>query len=292
MLDNMQKNIRMLLLLFLAFCLVFTYKLPVLAADNPIPWGAMYTPNEHLTSYGMRGTVKYYRGNRGAQQLLKDLNIAYKNRSFLIITLGTTNPQLYLTEKGHINFKVVYKELQPFFLIAQEIQPFIDNKTIWGIRFMDEPHNPRGMPRGFKIKETELGEVFKMIKKYFKHVKVGSTAPAAYMVNVPNADFAFGQYNHSNSPHLSLTDFFEKETKLALSCGLKYVASLNSNMNAIDNYTFFQEYSKLCEIKGVDFITSWQWPQGRYPYPSFEKRLKDPSVKKLIEQIPLLCGWE
>jgi hypothetical protein len=30
-----------------------------------IPWGTMYTPNEHLTDKGMTGAVKYYRGRRG-----------------------------------------------------------------------------------------------------------------------------------------------------------------------------------------------------------------------------------
>jgi hypothetical protein len=254
------------------------------------PWGAMYTPNRYLTLYGMKGTVKYYRGKRGAKALIRDLSIAERKGIKLIITLGTVRPSEYIDRNGRIDFSKVRKELNPFLSRAAEIQPYIDKGVIWGVRFMDEPHDPAGMPKGVKVNEKDLGKVFKMIKKHFRGVKTGSTAPAWYMVNVPNADFAFGQYNHSNRK-VSLTDFFLKEARLAHSKGLLYVASINSNMNSIDNKTFFRDYIKLCRIKEVDFITSWQWPQGNYPYPSFERRINDKNVRNLVKEIPEACGW-
>jgi hypothetical protein len=249
------------------------------------PWGAMYTPNENLTYKGMSGTVKYYRGVGGANALLRDLAFAESCGVKLILTLGNTSPLAYLDENGHINMSKVHEELDPFFDIAEDVQPYIDNGTVWGIRFMDEPHDPPGVD---KVNETELGEVYALIKSYFKNVSVGSTAPAWYMVNVPNSDYAFGQYNHDNA-NKTPEEFFDEEIRLAHGHGLLYVASLNSNMNSVDNRTFFTTYITMCKMD-TDFVTSWMWPQGRYPQPSFEKRFNDPEVQDLIPDVVYYCN--
>ncbi len=52
------------------------YPIKIKAEPNrsgTIPWGAMYVPLQVMKSYGMTGTVGYYRGPAGAQKLLADL---------------------------------------------------------------------------------------------------------------------------------------------------------------------------------------------------------------------------
>ncbi len=82
--------------------------------DNPavsIPWGAMYTPNEHPTNKGMTGTVKYYRGRRGADSLIDDLRFAQAQGVRLILTPGSVTP-------GDIYMDIVHRELDLFFEMA------------------------------------------------------------------------------------------------------------------------------------------------------------------------------
>ncbi len=83
-------------------------------------------------------------------------------------------------------------------------------------------------------------------------------------------------------------DFHRQQSQLAHALGLMYLASLNANTNAIDNLTFFRTYREMCAIETVDFATSWQWPRGHHPLPSFEERWGDPSpaVQAAIAQIP------
>jgi len=261
--------------------------------SESIPWGAMYTPNEYLTYKGMTGTVKYYRGTRGAQQLLGDLHFAQTHNVALILTLGSVDPNTYLDDKRNIDMNRVHTELDVFFDMAVYIQPFIDNGTVWGIRFMDEPHDPKSCPHDFKVDAEQLGEVYALIKSHFKNVRVGSTSPAVYMIKVPHADYAFGQYNHTHH-HPSCNDpmqFFKDDAVLAQKYGLDYVASLNANTNTVKNYEFFNTYKKMCSLENVDFITSWQWPQGHLPQPSFESRLNDPdpAIQAIIAEIPDSC---
>ena len=258
---------------------------------SSIPWGAMYTPNEYLTYKGMTGHVKYYCGVKGAQQLLNDLQIAQDHTVTLILTLGRVDPETYLDSNRNIDMNPVLEELTPFFGLADSIQPFIDDGTVWGIRFMDEPHDPKGYPHDFQVDTQQLGEVFSLIKSHFKNVRVGSTSPAFYMIDVPHADFACGQYNHAHPLSNDPVQFFREEAALAHQHGLDYVASLNANTNTVGNYEFFHTYSQMCSIEHVGFVTSWQWPQGHHPYPSFESRLNDPSprVQAQIAQIPDSC---
>ena len=262
--------------------------------SSSIPWGAMYTPNEYLTYKGMTGAVKYYRGLRGAQQMITDLKVAQTNSIKLIVTLGSVDPQQYLDENRNIDMERVHAELDFFFDIQSEIQPFINNGTIWGIRFMDEPHDPSGFPHDFEIDPVQLGDVYSLIKSHFPHVRVGSTSPAVYMVKVPHADYAFGQYNHAHPPpsYNDPVQFFADDSRLAFNHGLDYVASINANTNTVDNYGFFESYKQICFIETVDFVTSWQWPQGHYLYPSFEARINDPDpeVQGIIAELPSACN--
>ncbi len=210
--------------------------------DVAIPWGAMYTPNEYLTAKGMTGAVKYYRGARGAELLLTDLAFAQEHGVRLILTLGSVTPANYLDTQDHIDLAAVEAELSPFFDLAGRIRPYIDAGTIWGIRFMDEPHDPTGYPAAFDIDPTELGEVFARIREVFGDVRVGSTAPPWYMIGVPNAGFAFGQVVHQKLPlgFSDPIDFHIDQSELAHQNGLLYVVSLNANTNTIDNVAFFE----------------------------------------------------
>ena len=259
-----------------------------------IPWGAMYTPNEHLTDKGMTGAVKYYRGRRGADSLIDDLKFAQMQGVRLILTLGSVTPGDYLDDEDHINMEIVHRELDPFLEMADSVKPFIEDGTIWGIRFMDEPHDPTGYPREFDVDPEELGEVFGLIRSYFGDVRVASTAPPWYLIQVPNAGYAFGQCNNDKVPpgFDGPVDFHRDQSELAHKHGLLYVASLNANTNPAENVDFFRIYRQMCELKTVDFVTSWQWPQGRYPMPSFESRFSDsdPAVQAEITEIPTACG--
>ncbi len=261
--------------------------------DTAIPWGAMYTPNEHLTAKGMTGAVKYYRGDRGAGLLLTDLAFAKEHGVRLILTLGSVAPANYLDAQDHIDFAAVDAELSPFFELADQIRPYIDSGTIWGIRFMDEPHDPSGYPVEFDVDPIELGEVFARIREAFGDVRVGSTAPPWYMMGVPNAGLAFGQVVHQKLPpgFSNPINFHINQSELAHQNGLLYVASLNANTNTIDNVAFFETYRAMCAIPTVDFATCWQWPQGHHPLPSFEARFNDPdpAVQIEIQGIPEAC---
>jgi len=258
-----------------------------------IPWGAMYTPNEHLTDAGMTGAIKAYRGPRGAEELLEDLDFAREAGVRLILTLGSVAPATYLDDERRLDMAAVEAELAPFFAMAQSIRPFIDDGTVWGIRFLDEPHDPADLPRGFEIDPDELGEAYALIAARFGDVRIGSTAPPAYMARVPGADFASGQIVHGRLPsgYGEPVDFHRGQSELAHSAGLAYVASLNANTNGIDNLTFFRDYRMTCAIETVDFATSWQWPRGHHPQPSFSERLldADPEVRAEIDGIPAAC---
>lgn len=258
-----------------------------------IPWGAMYVPNEAIAATGMTGVIKTYRGTRGAEALLEDLDFARSHDVRLILTLGTVAPSAYLDAEGHLDLDAVAVELLPFFGIADRVAPYITDGTIWGIRFLDEPHDPSGYPRDFEIDPGELGEAYALIREHFGDVRIGSTAPPAYMVRVAGAGFAAGQVVHGRLP-----DGFEDpvafhidQSELAHASGLAYIASLNANTNLIDNLTFFRDYRRMCSIETVDFVTAWQWPQGHHPMPSFEVRLNDPDprVQAEIDRIPTTC---
>lgn len=162
-------------------------------ARDSIPWGAMYTPNEHLIDGGMTGSIKHYRGTRGAVVLVDDLTFAEERGVRLILTLGSVAPDDYLDEEGHLSLDDVRRELDPFFALSSEIAPFIESGTIWGIRFIDEPHDPAGYPPSFEIDPAVLSEAFALIRSHLGDVRVGSTAPPAYMARVPGAGFASGQ---------------------------------------------------------------------------------------------------
>ncbi len=204
--------------------------------------------------------------------------------------MGELRPSAYADSQGRINMEAVEKELSPFVAIAEQLKPFIADGTIWGIRFMDEPHDPAGLPRGVAIDTGDLGKVMAYLKKVFGQVRAGSTAPARYMVNVPGADWCFGQYCHSTMGRRGIKplEFIQEDAALAKKKGMYYVASLNASTNPVDNRTFFETYLAFASLPDVDFITSWQWPQGRYPN-SFETRISDPSVKTLVEEIPRKC---
>lgn len=260
---------------------------------NSIPWGAMYTPNEHLTDSGMTGSIKHYRGVRGAAALVGDLALAEARDVRLILTLGGVAPAGYLNQEGHLTMDAVQRELDPFFALSSEIAPFIESGTIWGIRFIDEPHDPAGYAASFEIDPAELAEAFAVIRSHLGDVRVGSTAPPAYMARVSGAAFACGQVIHAKLPsgYTDPVTFHRDQSVLAHEHDLAYVASLNANTNAIDNETFFRDYRRMCEIETVDFATAWQWPQGNHSMPSFEARSGDPSpsVRAEIEGIPAAC---
>ena len=241
----------------------------------------------------MTGAVKAYRGPRGAETLLADLVFARELGVRLIVTLGSVAPMTYLDSAGHLQMDRVREELEPFFVVAGQLAPFIADGTIWGIRFLDEPHDPAGLPRGFEVDPDELSAVFALIHDAFGDVLVGSTAPPTYMARAADAGFACGQVVHTKLPP-GLADPVElhrQQSALAHDRGLLYVASVNANTNAIDNATFFRTYRAMCAIETVDFATAWQWPQGNHPLPSFEDRLRDPSpaVRAEIAAIPAAC---
>ncbi|MEW6744665.1 MAG: hypothetical protein AB1486_18065 [Planctomycetota bacterium] len=244
-----------------------------------------------MTAYGMTGTIGYYRGPVGVKKLLADLAVARREKLKLIVTMGDVNPSLYADARGEIDMARVREELAPFVEIADQIKPFVVDGTIWGIRFMDEPHDPRGLPRGVTINAQRLGDVMALLKEVFGKVRVGSTSPARYMVNVPNADWCSGQYCHDTARRRALDPVtsISEDAALAARKGMSYVASLNACSNSVDNRTFFEVYLALAKLPDVDFMTSWQWPQGHHPQPSFERRLNDPGVQDLVRSIPQAC---
>lgn len=257
---------------------------------DAIPWGAMYVPVDVMKSYGMTGTFGYYRGTAGARKLLVDLETARRFKIRMIVTMGDVKPSVYADSQGRINMEIVKMELAPFVAIAEQLKPFIEDGTIWGIRFMDEPHDPSGLPRGTVINAQDLGNVMAYLKKVFGKVRVGSTAPASYMVNVPDADWCFGQYCHSTMGRHGIKPvaYIEQDASLAKTKGMCYVASLNASTNPVDNKTLFEVYLAFAGLPDVDFLTSWQWPREKY-HGSFEQRISDPSVKTLVEEIPRKC---
>jgi hypothetical protein len=263
------------------------------AKPAAIPWGAMYTPNEHLVDSGMTGAVKYYRGQRGADELIEDLRFARGCSVRLIATLGSVLPSDYLDDEDRIDMSAVHGELDRFFDLAEDVRSYIEDGTLWGIRFMDEPHDPKGYPRNVEVRPDELGEVLALIEAHFGEVRVGSTAPPGYMIDVPNADFACGQYNHANPPsgYEDAAAFHRDQSERAHEYGLDYVASINANTNPIGNAEFFQTYRNMCEIQTIDFATSWQWAQGQHEMPCFSARLGDldPAVQQEIAGIPASC---
>ncbi len=254
--------------------------------DAAIPWGAMYVPLESMSAHGMTGTFGYYRGPGGVQRLLADLPIARREGIRLILTLGDVRPATYADERGNLDMAKVHQELDPFLALADQLAPFIADGTIWGIRFLDEPHDPGSLPRGVAVNPEHLGQVLALLKDTFGPVRVGSTAPARYMVSVPHADWCCGGYPLRGSDPLAV---IREDLALATEKGLSYVASINACTNPVDNRTFFAAYLALAALPEVDFLTSWQWAQGRYPQPCFERRLTDPAVQDLVQAIPLAC---
>lgn len=117
----------------------------------------MYIPSEYYGYKGFSGVVAYYRGAGSIARLLSYLEKARKMKVKVILTLGSVNPRVYLDSSGHINMSKVYQELASFLAASSKVQLYIDDGTVWRIRFMDEPHNPAGYPSGFKVTETELG---------------------------------------------------------------------------------------------------------------------------------------
>lgn len=261
------------------------------AAEPPeepsaIPWGAMYVPLEEMSAHGMTGTFGYYRGATGVQRLLADLPLARRDKLKLLLTLGDVRPATYADEHGNLDLAKVHQELDPFLALAEQLAPFFADGTIWGIRFLDEPHDPGSLPRGVAVNPEHLGQVLALLKQTFGEVLVGSTAPARYMVNVPHADWCFGGYPLRDPDPLAV---IREDAALAAQHGLHYVASVNACTNPANNRTFFESYLALASLPAVEFLTSWQWPQGRYPQPSFEKRLADATVQDLVQAIPRAC---
>jgi len=277
----------------IAWALTAVLFLTALGEETAIPWGSMYTPNDHLIDEGMTGAVKAYRGSRGAETLLADLAFARELGVRLIVTLGSVSPVTYLDDTNHLRLDRIREELEPFFAVAGQLAPFIEDGTMWGIRFLDEPHNPAGLPRGSEVDPAELSAVFKQLHDALGDVLVGSTAPPAYMALVADAGFACGQAVHTRLPpgFADPVEFHRQQSALAHDHGLRYVASLNANTDAIDNATFFRTYRTMCAIETVDFATAWQWPQGHHPLPSFGDRLHDPdpTVQAEIAAIPAAC---
>jgi len=264
------------------------------SGKRSIPWGAMYVPIAEAVDHAMTGTVAAYRGRSGAERLLVDLPAARASGIRLIVTLGAVAPAEYMTGDGHIDPDSVDRELEPFFAIAGEIRPYIEDGTVWGVRFLDEPHDPAGCPRGFEVDPVELGTVYASIHRHLGGVPIGSTAPPAYMLRVPGAGIAFGQVVHARLPagFDDPTQFHTAQSRLAHDHGLLYVASVNANTNPIDSATFFRTYREMCAIETVDFATAWQWPQGHHPEASFEARFldPDPAVQAEIARIPEACA--
>jgi predicted esterase len=259
-----------------------------------IPWGAMYVPNAELQEIGMTGVIKAYRGESGARKLLEDLRFAAEREIQLILTLGSVAPADYLDTEGNLLLGRVEREMAPFVVIAEEIRPYIEGGTVWGIRFLDEPHDPAGAARGWSVDPQQLGAAFDWIQQALGPVRLASTSPPWYMSQVPGAAFAFGQCVHGRLPqsYPDTTAFHREQSAQAHTHGLLYVASLNANTNAIDNLTFFTSYREMCALETVDFVTAWQWPRGHHPHPSVSERFADPdpAVQALIRSIPEACG--
>jgi len=278
--------------LFLAVMAVSLYAAAEDAA-HAIPWGAMYVPLDVLPETGMTGAIAYYRGERGARQLLVDLAIAQQYGISLIATLGAVSPVDVLDDGGHINTAAVHRELDPFLAIAGATATYAEDGTLWGIRFLDEPHDPAGCPPDFEVDPSELANAYVVIHSAFPGVPIGSTAPPQYMARVPGAGLAFGQVVHGRLPpgYDDPVTFHREQSAQAHEQGLLYIASINANTNPIDNVTFFRTYRAMCAIPTVDFATAWQWPQGHHPQPSFEARLADPDPDVQIEiaGIPDAC---
>ena len=265
------------------------------AIETPhaIPWGAMYVPLDVAAEAGMTGVVATYRGEKGAEQLLVDLAFAQGHGISIITTLGSVSPGDYLDDDGHIDRDAVHRELDPFLAITNEASPYIEGGTLWGIRFLDEPHDPSEYPRDFEVNPDELAEAYAMIRASFPDVPIGSTAPPQYMRRVPGAGLAFSQVVHQKLPpgYDNPVSFLRDQASLAHEHGLFFVASINANTNLVDNATFFRTYREMCAILEVDFATSWQWPQAHHSQPSFEIRFtdRDPSVQAEIAGIPGAC---
>jgi len=253
----------------------------------------MYAPLDAMKMLGMTGTFGYYRGARGVRQLLADLETARSSGIKLVVTLGDVRPSAYADQRGNIDMTKVKNELNPFVVAAEQLTPFIESGTMWGIRFMDEPHDPNGLPRGVTIDKGDLGIVMAYLKQALGKVRVGSTSPARYMVDVPNADWCFGQYCHRTAGRRGIEPipYIREDAALAKRNGMSYIASLNASTNPVGNKDFFEVFKALAALPEVDFLTSWQWPQGDYPN-SFEKRLADPAVKDLVEEVPRACVRE
>lgn len=135
---------------------------------------------------------------------------------------------------------------------------------------------------------------FARIRDAFGDVRIGSTKPPGYVSRVPGTGFAAGQVVYTRLPpgYEGVIAFHREQPELAHAVGLDYVASINANSNEIDNLTFFRDDRRMCAIETVDFATSWQWPQGRHPQPSFEPRFRDgnPAVREEITGIPEACA--
>lgn len=262
-------------------------------ADRSIPWGAMYVPINAASEAGMTGVVGYYRGERGAEQLLVDLAFAREHGISLIVTMGSVSPDDVLSGDGHIDMVAVHRELDPFLAVVGELSNYVEDRTLWGIRFLDEPHDPAGCPAGFEVEPSELAEAYALIQDALPGVPIGSTAPPQYMIRVPGAGLAFSQVVHHKLPpgYEDPIVFQRDQAALAHEHGLLFIASINANTNPIDNVTFFRTYRQMCAIPAVDFATAWQWPQGHHPQPSFEARFRDadPDVRAEIALIPEAC---
>ena len=260
---------------------------------HAIPWGAMYIPLDVAAEAGMTGVVAHYRGERGGAQLLVDLSFAHEHGIFIIATLGAVGPGTYLDGAGNINRDAVHRELDPFLAIADKVSPYIEDRTLWGIRFLDEPHDPAGYPRDFEVDPVELSEFYALLQGAFPDVPIGSTAPPQYMSRVPGAGLAFSQIVHQKLPpgYADPLAFLEGQATLAHEHRLLFVASINANTNSIGNLTFFRTYREMCAIAQLDFATSWQWTQGHHPQPSFEDRFTDtdPAVQAEIAGIYAAC---
>ncbi len=233
------------------FGLFITY----LCASEPerhdaIPWGAMYVPLDSMKAMGMTGTVGYYRGAGGVRKLLADLETARRDRIKLIVTMGEVKPSAYADERGRIDMAKVKAELAPFVAVSGQLKPFVEDGTIWGIRFMDEPHDPSGLPRGIAIDTADLGVVMAYIKESFDNVRAGSTSPARYMANVPNADWCFGQYCHHTAGRRGIkpVPYIQEDAALAKKKGMDYVASLNASTNPVGNSEFFKVFRRYCQM--------------------------------------------
>jgi len=237
--------------------------------------------------------VRAYRGQRGADLLLGDLPFARDQGVRLIVRLGGVSPADYLDEEACLVLDRVHLELAPFFALADEFRPLIVDGPVWGIRFLDEPHDPAGYPRGFAVDPLELGEAYALILKHLGPVRVASTAPPRYPAQVPGAGLAFGQCIHGQpfDAYEDATAFRREQSQLAHDHELLCIASLNANTNPVDNLTFFRSYRVMCALSAVDFVTAWQWPQGHHPEASFAAGLADPgpAVQAEVAALPAVC---